>query len=172
MSRLAVVIFGPESAGNHLLVECMVRAGCQGDSANPYYWDKQSPGANRVVEGKSIPFADTWPDITAIIERWQSRGYAVRIVVITRNWPVLMRSQVSHRHVRDATESRQSLQRAYCYIFAAIDRHRVEYAICHYDRLVAEPDAELGGLLDWLGLPRIDTRFIYDGNRHYAEDPA
>jgi hypothetical protein len=168
-TKHAILVFGPESAGNHLLVRCLIAAGCAGDADSIQRWDSQDPDAPLIVWGRSIPSNGHWPSIRQMQRRMQRLDYSCRAVVITRNWGVTLLSQVGHGRVSNLDAALTNIRWAYTHIFEELDGTDMDWWLCHYDHLIKEPRRELGYLCGALGLPMPAVDFIRDENAKYGE---
>lgn len=131
----AVLVVGPESTGTRLVTEVMVRAGCHGSAEHQQPWDVQPPdGVSPVVWRRSVPHAQAWPDLEAMVAALTDRGYAVRAVVTCRAWWPTVHSQVAAGHVRSVSEAVEHLRVAYPFIFRQLAA--TPYQVVPYEALV------------------------------------
>lgn len=167
MNRRALLVFGPESAGNHLLMQCLIDAGCEGDADDVQRWDTQDPDAPLIVWGKSVPSNGEWPDIRRMAARLWRLGYEIQAVVITRNWHATIQSQLRHGRVGDEGAALANLRRAYSHIFTGLAAAGIDYVVCHYDYLVTAPAVSLAYLCGVLSLPIPNSTHVANENKKY-----
>lgn len=172
MTKRAILALGPESAGNHLLMQCLLNAGCDGDAGDVQRWDTIDPSAPLIAWGRSVPSNGVWPDIVLMAMRLRRLGYEVQAVVITRNWRSTTKSQVRRGRVADEDAALANLRRAMPHIFNALAAASIPYVVCHYDYLVTAPAVALAYLCDALGLDRPGAAHVMDANKKYEACPV
>jgi hypothetical protein len=170
----AICVVGPESSGNRLLTRLLIHAGGQGDGDAVQRWDASPPsGESPIVWLRSVPHAGQWPDLVGWLEGLHGTGYAVQVVVTTRDWFAQACSQVRAGHVYTSSQAERHQQAAYLAIFAALARLEVPFLLLSYEALVQHPHAVMRRLCDRLGLtwPGTLPEPIVDGNLpYYLED--
>ncbi|MFP4344253.1 MAG: helix-hairpin-helix domain-containing protein [Anaerolineales bacterium] len=167
----AYLVAGAESTGTRLVTQILLAAGCRGDRGHAQRWDTRLPeGETPIVWRRSFPHGDTWPLLKELLGYLGEAGYAVTVVVTTRDWWATARSQVRHGHAHDEAEALAHLQEAYRRIFAALEEQGGDYQVVGYEGLVQRPETVIPWLCEQLGLPTPARRpAIYDGNAAYED---
>lgn len=167
MAKRAILLFGPESAGNHVVMRALIRAGCEGDAEDVQRWDSLDPSAPLVAWGKSVPSAEQWPDIAGMVKRLRGLGYYVQALVISRNWNATVQSQLRRKRTEDFECVLGNVRSAYMHIFGGLASTDTPYVMCHYDYLVASPNTELRFVCKALGLTVPSAEEVVNMNSKY-----
>jgi len=78
-----------------------IAAGCEGDGDHHQRWDSDPVDGDLIVWRRSLPHGKEWPDIPAMRDDLVDRGYAVKIVCVTRKFCDLVYSQRTRLKKRD-----------------------------------------------------------------------
>jgi len=159
----AFLVLGAEGTGTRLMTRLLIAAGCSGDGQHEQRWDTETPTDPLVVWRRSFPHNGVWPDLSDMYA--SLHDYAVRTIVMVRDWYTCSRAQVAtHPYVPTEEVSLINLQRAYLEIFRAIE---LPFIVVSYESIVAHPEA-ITEILRILGLPTPQApENIVDGNAKY-----
>ncbi len=167
--KRSCLVCGPESSGTRLMTQILIAAGCDGDGGHGQRWDTRDPGSDVIVWRRSFPHAQQWPSIPKMADRMRGLGYEVTVVVTTRDWYPMCRSQVKAGHVGNVEQALENLQMAYPLIFGGIAMAKVDFVVVSYEGLVQRKRAYLERLMPLLGLPTPEVE-LYDANsKWYGE---
>lgn len=182
MKGRAFLVYGAEGSGTRLMRRILICAGCGGSGQLEQYFDWMGlppVGENPlIVWGHSVPGHKPrdWPPFDRHFQLCLAYGYQVSAIVMVRDWFAMAQSQVAHdhTHAENLPDAYETMARAYKQLFAALDKHNIDYLIMPYEALVLRPRAVVARLLDHLGL-ELQYQFedIYDGDaRYYPEEDA
>lgn len=141
----AVLTLGPESTGNHLAVELLIKCGCAGAARDSQPWDDDIPDAGAVgpiVWGTSVPRDLRWPDLAGRVERVERAGYRPHLVGLARGLLPTLESQLANGRVSDFGMAERQIAGAYAMIWREISEHEMRdypYSMIVYEELVARP---------------------------------
>ena len=165
MNRRAFLVCGPESSGNRLMTRLLVAAGCYGDGAHFQRLDRAIPvHEHQIVWMRSVPHAHEWPDLSGMVHQLRGLNYTVQVVVMSRDWTAVARSQVAAGHAPDEATALSNIREAWRHIFTHLNLVDVPYVVVNYESLVQRPSAALAGVMALFGLPLPEHEYIYDGN--------
>lgn len=120
------VIAGPESSGNRLLADILVRAGCQGQGSTNQYKTVDELPAGDVVWIKHR--------ISGVLEALKARGQVV-ILIIVRDWFATVASMVDRGHRPTPQEAKNGILETIRENTDAALRHGVEALVIPYESL-------------------------------------
>ena len=177
MESRAFLVLGPESSGTRLMTRLLMAAGCEGDDGHDQRWDEQFPDpAERplIVWRRSVPHRGEWHDADWMIPELLDDGYAVSIVIMSRDWHAMAISQQQIHTNGDIALALSNIRLAYRCIFNDLvigHMHDVPYELVNYEAIVMRPAGTLTYLFGRLGLtvPAM-VPDIYDGNARYYRD--
>jgi hypothetical protein len=184
VKKVAYLVFGAESSGNHLVTDILINAGCLGHSGNhPDWhgdfrgwsdsqpWDERPPtDETPIVWRRSIPHGGEWIDIASFIKKIKKRGYEVTCVVVIRELHTTVESELKWHHVKSREQGRNNISRANLHIFSHLAKARVPYIVTSYEALVNYPEAQ-DRILEELGIPLPSERLeTWDGNKKWYSE--
>lgn len=165
-NKTAFLVLGPESSGTRVVTEILRSAGCDGDSGHGQRWDVMPPDGDKIVWRRSMPHAHNWPDLDAMHDKLDLLGYEVKIVVTTRDWKAMIKSQLG-QHVPDERQGLANIQEAMRRIFEFIYRRNLDYIIMSYDAMVLNKHEYLKSLLSLFNLEYQEVEIRDENAKHY-----
>jgi hypothetical protein len=181
--KRAYLVVGPESSGTRFLTQLLVDAGCFGDGGHDQRLDKQGDPSRALVEETQLPKDDTpivwrrsyprggqWVELSKPIAQLRGKGYEVWVVVATRDWFPMIRSQMKeHAHVKDEAIGHENVRKAYRTIFEHLPKD-VPFVMASYESIARYRRRAIRRLLEALHLirPRLVNK-ITDGNAKWYE---
>lgn len=170
VSKCAFLVVGPENSGTRCITKLLIAAGCEGDGEHKQRFDKHPPTEPLVVWRRSVPHAEKWPNLSAMVELLRQSGYAVTAVVTTRDWKCMIRSQIDRVHAVNKKEAIDHLRVAYPHIFQHLSAKNVPFFLLSFDMLVQRPRETVEWLLSNLELSVPEDFEIYDANVKYYKE--
>jgi hypothetical protein len=134
--KQAILVFGPESAGNRYLTRLFAEAGFIGRGAfsqpfdnikNNYSVSLPPVEVPRIVIFRSLPHGGCWPNISAIIEYLQGLNYDITVFVMFRDQTLMAKSQLKIGHVKTIEEGMNNITKAYPFIFDHLMKKQVRF---------------------------------------------
>ncbi len=178
---VAVLVYGPASAGNHLTKRVLAKLGCRGSIKDKQPFDRGLPNAlntGPIMWGHSVPSNDKWSDVGAEIVSAASNGYSPWVIVVTRGMYPTICSQLKRERVPNRHEAASDIVRAMQLIMEGVgrasDAHKVRTLFLSYEELTTRPVAVTKWLaeeldLDWPGAEAFG--FVEDRNgKHWEEE--
>lgn len=174
--RRAFIVVGPESTGTKLLTRVLMKLGCFGDDGDVQRLDRGFPhdGIESVVVRRSLPMQRQWPSVGKMVTDAYLAGFTkITVLVCSRDWFCMCRSQVRRGHVADGQQADLQAQRAYVEIFNSLGHFpHAEFLMVSYEAMVVRPNLYCEQLAYHLGFDPphggIDLN-VHDGNqKHYG----
>jgi hypothetical protein len=177
--KKAIIVCGPESAGNHLLESLLNgrdRVTVPGDENEVHTmarledYLKRHQGSNIVIQ-RSLPCnREWWKFDSYLLGTFIEYGFDIKVIVVSREWRAMMKSQF-HKHTPCSEgEALNNIRLAYNLLFTELTAIKIPYVIVNYEALVHQREETLKSL-EML----FDMRFgcsgivVKDGNRKWYE---
>ena len=160
----AYFVVGPEGSGTNMLEEAFVSAGCYRDSRHasgtePDSSDSQSP----LVFRRSLPHAGKWPDLMHYSALLLRAGFAVRPVIIFRDWNATVQSVLRRNPESRASVIEWNMRKAIREIGNLIYPIYITYeAFCFH------PEFRKWLFVEKLGLAEPDIEIKYANLKYYG----
>jgi hypothetical protein len=139
MSKLCILVLGPESSGTRLITRLLIAGGAVGDGDHDQRFDIEPPRHEPVaVWRRSIPHRHEWPNIGSMVDVLQARAYHVEAVVTQRDWWPMTQSQIGP-HVADRHEAEANIRRAYAHIYGSLAACSVPFVTVSLEGLILRP---------------------------------
>ena len=130
----AILLGGPESSGNRLLLRFLVRNGFEDVSNSETGIDHIL--SERVVWLHSFPHGGNWPDVEKISTVLRNFGFSVVALIPIRDmWPTCQ-SQLSVPHVSSLEEAVHRIRIAHLKLFTEYHRLQIPYIPITYCSLL------------------------------------
>lgn len=157
MSTPAVLIYGPQSCGNHLAKEIFQRLGCQGSTKDTQRFDKYplpAPERGPIMWGHSMPSNGAWPSIASTIVKALDAGFAPHLVVPTRAQHAAIESAVDAKRAATRSDAESDYHTAVIMIAGAVAVARVTTGCTYlaYEDLTRHPAETTRWLAERIGL--------------------
>lgn len=152
-----ILVCGPESSCNKLTTQLFCMAGYAGTYTEPQHLNHFVAGrehditriiadATHIVYIQSVPGGPIHrPDLPAIKRRFESAGFAVKTVIVLRDWYACCRSKLLNRHQHDFDTAWQALMEEWTYIGQCLF-HLHPFFILNTSYLLTNPRRALTGL--------------------------
>ncbi len=187
--KVAYLVVGPESSGNHLVTDILCHAGCHGQSGDHTDWqqtdgdrstvahddlqpwdvcmpDDQDP----IVWRRSVPHLEKLPNIAEMVASLEARDYTVTVVVVTREKYATVQSQIKWGHIINTQQGLEQIEQSYQHIFQHIKKAGVAHTLVNYESLVNYAHASKFLLIE-LGLKLPKQNFsMFDGNIKWGDN--
>lgn len=144
----AIIVLGPESAGNRYTTRLLIAGGCRGHGSTdqplvdiPRTWqiNPPTPGPIPLAFLRSYPYgdeSDNWPRLDEIVQRLCDAGYTdIEAVACLRNQNAIAQSQVRHGHAATISEAESAIETAYRLIIESLIELGVRWTFAAYDAL-------------------------------------
>lgn len=167
--KRAFVVMGVPSSGTRLLTRILIAAGCVGDGDYAQRYDEVPPTADLIVIRRHQPTGrpPKWARNTNIIRALQRLGYAVSVLIITRDWGCTMQSQIAAPHAADITAAHILTMGAWRAMLRRMPDD-VPFEVVTYESIVQRPQAAIAALYARHGLTQIEPiEPLRDGNAKY-----
>lgn len=178
MSKKAFLVLGPESSGTRLVTQCLVAAGCDGDSSHEQRFDRPSnlgQAGNPIVWRRSLPHGHGWPDLDFLLRALWLYGYQdIQVIALVRTHYCSVRSQVhgENRHAGSYQQAERNIAAAIRRIASFVLENNLPVRWVTYES-IAEPgqrESFVRMLGEW-GLDTSKLPEIRDENRKYLTTP-
>lgn len=166
--KRAFLVLGPESSGTRLFTRILIKAGCYGSYEHVQDIDQEIPDKNLIVWRRSVPHAQKFPNIEAMIKVLRKYNYSVAAFITNREWHSLMNSQILTRpHVKNQSRSFQNLQLAYPHIFTALTNQRIPFIVISFEAMIYSQENYINRMLSLFDLPPVDIEINNTNNKYY-----
>ncbi len=188
MGKIAYLVFGAESSCTRFVTNCLIEAGCSGETWNDNHEQKidfEDPTEDLVVWRRSYPhkwdntdypyiIKDSigWPDTDAMYDRLVKLGYEVKVVVTMRDWYSISSSGFNkgyRPHVNSMDKAFNNTKKSYIKIFKFINKYYLDYVVVSYESMILYKEKYLNEILKVLGLNKLDSIDIHNGNEKYYD---
>ena len=169
MSKRAFVVMGPPSSGTRFMTRLLIAAGCDGDGDHHQRFDDTAPTTDLIVFRRHMPARriPAWADGQNVFDALRSLGYAVTVVIMTRDRHCTIKSQLAAPHADDVAGAYFWLHETWREIFKHLPDD-MPFHIVSYESLVQRPYRAVTALYKQLGLePATAFETIRDGNEKY-----
>lgn len=155
IKKLAFLIYGPESSGNHITRTFLKAMDC-------------SIGGNSVPFG-SIDGKTHLPDMLGLAHKCEKEGWSVVWVIPIRDFHCMAKSKIHRNRAKDLDAAFLQIKNEYRYIFDVILKHGGDYFLLPMNVLFEHPEylaLELQHLYD---VGRYKPIKIYDADAKHRE---
>lgn len=168
MNQVYIVV-GPEASGTRFVTNCLISAGCFGDSGHTQRLDSEvDTSKDLLVFRRSLPHAKDWPDIGQLVNKFKVFDYSVKLLIMVRDVDCLIQSQLRNKHTPDRERAIAHIEEAYRMIGKFIaENPEIPFHYVPYESLL-EP-CGIRSLLTCLNLPTDKIPVPKDGNKKYQK---
>jgi len=167
------IVLGPESSGNRLIQNLLVKAGCYGGAGYKLPFnqklDYNIPYPDKPVSWlRSVPHEGNWePNITAMASQLSNKGYTPYLVVVHRAIWCTASSLIDHYggHI-EYDEAMERTVKAWRYIAGVMDSFSGPITISSYDEIIRSKYGK-NAFLNLLGLDSVDYPVKQCNTKHY-----
>ena len=168
MNKEIILVFGGESTGTRIVTECIIKTGYEGSSKHQQPLDDENVKySEKMVYRRSFPHSSEWPDTDAIYERFSKLGYNIRVVITTRDWYCMWRSNERNerKHINEKNRI-EVFNETYNRIFSFVNKYDLKYMVMSYEALVYYKHEYLRLMFEMFDLKNTDLSELnlMDGN--------
>lgn len=144
MLKKAIIVCGPESAGNHLvasLLNSRSEVSTPGDKDEVHtlellktYVEHRYPST--IIVQRSMPCDKKWWSLEECVRLFRKYNYEISLIILSREWGAMARSQ-AHKHIpKTIDEAVANIRDAYSYIFRQMIQLNLPFIIVNYEALI------------------------------------
>lgn len=166
----AFFVVGPESSGTRLMTKILMCCGCRGTDSD---WQAFDSGftcdGGHIVYRRSIPHSKVWPNLKTTVTHMEIAGFMPYLVVMTRDWLAMMKSQIARGHVLNQRQADENIRDAYAEIFSTANTVSGKWCMISYEALVTNKNY-MDEMVSMLGLIQESEfpAFKNMNSKHYA----